>query len=407
MKKVLISDDNGNNRYLLERLFTAGGYAVEQATNGAEALNLARKGPPDLIITDLLMPVMDGFELCRQWKADDILKKIPFVVYTATYTEPKDEQLVMSLGADKFMIKPQKPELILNIVQEILSNLGASFPVKEPLGDEMEALKSYNEVLFHKLEKKMKSLDREVEEKSATEKKLESTVEALKKSNEELKKFAYATSHDLQEPLRMISLYVQLLNKKLDPILDAECREYINIVTKGAGAMSEMIKDIIDFSKTGGFEKNFAPVNLSNLVEDITEMFGPRINETGADIIVDKLPVVNGNREQLERLFQNLISNALKFYKNGEHPKLEITASMKDNYWLFCFKDNGIGISSKYFSQIFVLFQTLHSKSEYGGSGIGLALCKKIVENHGGSIWVVSEEGKGAAFYFTLPIVVK
>lgn len=285
--------------------------------------------------------------------------------------------------------------------------MGASFPVKEPLGDEMEALKSYNEVLFHKLEKKMKSLDREVEEKSATEKKLESTVEALKKSNEELKKFAYATSHDLQEPLRMISLYVQLLNKKLDPILDAECREYINIVTKGAGAMSEMIKDIIDFSKTGGFEKNFAPVNLSNLVEDITEMFGPRINETGADIIVDKLPVVNGNREQLERLFQNLISNALKFYKNGEHPKLEITASMKDNYWLFCFKDNGIGISSKYFSQIFVLFQTLHSKSEYGGSGIGLALCKKIVENHGGSIWVVSEEGKGAAFYFTLPIVVK
>jgi signal transduction histidine kinase len=405
MKKVLISDDNSNNRYLLERLLTASGYAVEQAKNGAEALELARNGPPDLIITDLLMPVMDGFELCRRWKSDDLLKNVPFVVYTATYTEPKDEQLVIKLGADKFLIKPQKPEALLEVVQKILSETNGGFIANKPPADDMEALKSYNEVLFHKLEKKMASLEKEILERTIAERKLSKMVTALEKSNAELEKFAYATSHDLQDPLRMVSLYVQLLKKKLYVMLDAESREYIDVVVKGANGANEMIKNIIDYSKFGIVEKDFGPVDLNVTAKNTMENFASQIKEINADIRFGMLPTVNGDALRLERLFQNLVGNALKFHKKDVILKLEITVSKKDGKWLFCFKDNGIGISPKYFDKIFVIFQTLHPKDEYGGNGIGLALCKKIVEGHGGNIWVESEEGDGAAFYFTLPII--
>ena len=403
MKTVLVADDNENNRYMLDKLLTGNGFRTILAKDGAEALAAARREPPDVIITDILMPVMDGFELCRQWKADEQLKRIPFMVYTATYTDPKDEKLILSLGADKFMIKPQQPEALLGMVREALAGIEGTVAARKPLGDEMEVLRQYNEVLFHKLEQKVSNLEMEVIERTRAEHTLANTVKALEESNAELEKFAFATSHDLQEPLRMITNYIGLLKKKQYDILGEESREYIDIVVKGAVRMSAMIKGLIDFSKISKVEKDFKPVDLNSVADEAKEIFRRQILESHAVVNAGKMPLVKGNRRQLVRLFENLICNSLKFGKKGEAPKLEITALRKDEQWLFCFRDNGIGISSKYFDRIFIIFETLHPKDEYEGNGIGLAQCKRIVDYHGGRIWVESEEGKGAAFYFTLP----
>lgn len=404
MEKVLITDDNEINRYLLEAIFTGNGYIAILAINGAEALEFARNEPPNIIITDLLMPIMDGFELCRQWKSDSRLKNIPFIVYTATYTEPKDEQLILSLGADKFIIKPQEPEILLKIVRDTLVGKNEIFIAQKPLGDEMERMKQYNEVLFYKLEQKVINIEKEIIEKNLTEQKLTKIIEALERSNVELEKFADATSHDLQEPMRVISLYMGRLKKTCKDKLSAEEMEYINIAINGAEHMSILTKGIISYSRVDGIEKDFKLIDLNKLSGEIMDVFRQQAEAIHAVISIGSLPTVWGNEIQLYQLFQNLIANSLKFSKKEYVPKLEITVLKKYNEWLFCFKDNGIGISPKYFNQIFVIFQTLHPKDEFGGNGIGLALCKKIVEFHGGKIWVESEEGHGATFYFTLPV---
>jgi len=171
MKRILIVDDIVANIYLLESILKGYGFSVVSARNGSEALEKARNTPPDLIISDILMPVMDGFELCRQWKADPRLNTIPFVFYTATYTDPRDEQFAMSLGAERFIVKPQKPEILAQIVRELIDEAmgDKTFSVKRPLGDEMEILRQYNEVLFRKLESKVMQLHADIEERTRIE----------------------------------------------------------------------------------------------------------------------------------------------------------------------------------------------------------------------------------------------
>lgn len=411
MKEILIVDDNENNRYLLEKLLDGYGFGTVPARNGVEALALARKKPPMLVISDVLMPVMDGFELCRQWKADENLKKIPFIIYTATYTDPKDEEFALTLGADRFVVKPQKNEDIIKLINEFSifekALYQGTYAAKKTLGDEMDVLKQYNSVLFSKLEKKMSALEKEIVERKNAESKLERTIEELERANEELKRFSNATFHDLQEPLRMMSLYSQLLKKKHSKELNAEAAEYIDVLTKGALKMSALIKDIIDYSKLGTVDREFSAVNLNKVLAEAAENCALMIKETAAAVSLCEMPVVNGNRAEIVRLFSNLIGNSLKFVKKDQTPSIDISAVLRGDNWEFCFRDNGIGIAPKYFDKIFVLFQTLHSQDEYEGSGVGLAICKKIVENHGGRIWVESEEGKGAAFYFTLPALKK
>ncbi len=181
MTRILIVDDIQTNIYLLESILKGYGFSVVSARNGSEALDVARKDPPDLIITDILMPVMDGFELCRQWKADPLLEKIPFVFYTATYTDPRDEQFAMSLGAERFIVKPQKPEVLARVVQDVLNQReeGGGLSETRPLGDEMEILCQYNEVLFRKLESKVVQLHADIEERKRIEAKLSENEEFL------------------------------------------------------------------------------------------------------------------------------------------------------------------------------------------------------------------------------------
>jgi len=226
--------------------------------------------------------------------------------------------------------------------------------------------------------------------------------EELQRSNAELQQFAYVASHDLQEPLRMVSSYTQLLAECYQGQLDAQADKFIAFATEGATRMQQLLEDLLDYSRVSRRPQPFEPINCTTILKDVLTDLAVTMQESSAVVTADSLPTVLGDRTQLRQLLQNLISNAIKF-RREEPPVVHISAEPQEDFWLFTVRDNGIGIDPQFAERIFVLFQRLHSRQEYPGTGIGLAICKKIVERHAGRIWVESHLGEGSTFYFTLP----
>ena len=224
----------------------------------------------------------------------------------------------------------------------------------------------------------------------------------LARSNKDLEQFAYVASHDLQEPLRAVSGFVSLLQHSLENALDEKTREYMDFTVDGVARMQSLINGLLEYSRldTRGKppEKTDSGKSLNEALLDLQAS----IKESGVKITSDNLPTVNIDPVQLKQLFQNLISNAIKF-RGEKPPKIHINADRKNSAWRFAVKDNGIGIEPEYYERIFMIFQRLHTRKKYPGTGIGLPLCKKIVERHGGNIWVESTPGHGSTFYFTIP----
>ncbi|NQV01893.1 MAG: PAS domain S-box protein, partial [Bacteroidia bacterium] len=246
-------------------------------------------------------------------------------------------------------------------------------------------------------------LERNQEEECRTlaEKSLEEKVLELERSNKELEQFAYVASHDLQEPLRMVSSYTQLLEKRYKDKLDEDAHDFIGFAVDGANHMQRLINDLLDYSRVTTRGNPFKKLDLSSIMGQVIVNLQQKISETQAFIVNEELPFVKGDESQLIRLFQNLIDNAIKF-KGEESPRITINAKTEDKSVTISVQDNGIGIDEVYSDRIFTIFQRLHTKDKYPGTGIGLAICKRIVERHGGTIWFESEEGKGTTFWFTL-----
>ena len=226
--------------------------------------------------------------------------------------------------------------------------------------------------------------------------------EELKRSNAELEQFAYIASHDLQEPLRMVASYVQLLAQRYHGRLDEKADKYIGYAVDGAHRMQALINDLLALSRVNSRGTEFQLANCREIVQRVLHDLGASIRESRAIVECDVLPDVMADERQIAQLFQNLIGNALKF-RSEEPPHIHVHSEQRDGQWLFQVRDNGIGIAPEHTEQIFLLFQRLHSRDKYSGTGIGLAICKKIIERHGGRIWVESEPGKGSTFQFTLP----
>jgi light-regulated signal transduction histidine kinase (bacteriophytochrome) len=230
---------------------------------------------------------------------------------------------------------------------------------------------------------------------------LATAVESLKRSNQELEQFAYVASHDLQEPLRMISSFAQLLAQEYRGKLDQEADEYIHYVVDGANRMQSLIQDLLSYSRVLSRGKPFEEVDLNQVLGEVHSSLQLLIQENGAAIGHDSLPMIICDASQMSQLFQNLISNSLKF-RRDELPLIQISARDEGEFWHFTVSDNGIGIEEQYFERIFKIFQRLHTKAEYPGTGIGLAVCQRIVEKHGGRTWIESEPGKGTTVHFTI-----
>lgn len=243
---------------------------------------------------------------------------------------------------------------------------------------------------------------RDITDRKKAEEALEKKTEELARSNRELEAFAYVASHDLQEPLRMVTNFVQLLAKRYKGKLDSDADDFINFAVDGAMRMWNLINDLLAYSRVGTRGHPFEPIHCETVLQEALGNLKVTMEESGAVVTHDSLPTVMADSSQLGQLFQNLIGNAIKF-RGNEQPRIHVSANSNGNGWTFSVRDNGIGIAPEYAERIFIIFQRLHGREQYPGTGIGLAICKKIVERHGGRIWVESTPEKGATFYFTLP----
>jgi light-regulated signal transduction histidine kinase (bacteriophytochrome) len=273
---------------------------------------------------------------------------------------------------------------------ELQAAQAASLNIMEDLDEQRKELSNLN-----------KKLQKEIVEHKRTEEKLKVTMKELERSNSELEQFAYVASHDLQEPLRMISSYMQLLERRYKDKLDTDAKEFINYAVDGATRMQRMINDMLTYSRVGTRGKPFSRTECKKVLKIALMNLKASIETNDSEVTYDTLPTLDVDEMQFSQLFQNLIGNAIKFH-GKEKPRIHVSASEKENEWLFSVQDNGIGIDPGNIERIFQIFNRGSISKEFSGTGIGLAVCKKIVERHGGRIWVESELGKGSTFHFTI-----
>jgi len=274
----------------------------------------------------------------------------------------------------------------LNETGEVIGVIGVSMDVTERKLAE-EELKKHRDHLEELINERTMELD--------------NAIIGLKRSNQELEQFAYVASHDLQEPLRMVSSYTQLLERRYKDQLDQDAKDFIFFAVDGANRMQHLINDLLDYSRVTTRGKPFVKLDLSTVLGHAIANLQKKIQETGAMIVNDDLPFVYGDEVQLVRVFQNLLDNAMKF-RGADPPRINVSAKTLDEKIQISITDNGIGIDKIYSDRVFTIFQRLHTKIEYPGTGIGLAICKRTIERHGGKIWFESEPGKGTTFSFTL-----
>jgi PAS domain S-box-containing protein len=531
--KVMVVDDNEQNLYLLEVLLRSEKYEVVCARDGLEALEHIKKGPFSLIISDILMPRMDGFQLCRECKTDPHLKHIPFIFYTATYTDQKDEEFALSLGADRFIAKPIEPQIFLTIIREVIKEYekGALTAKESLIKDEELYLVEYNKRLIQKLEKKM--LDLKIANKTLAESEekyrilVENAVEAifvaqegmlkfvnpratemigytpeeltsrpftefihlhdrvlvmerytqrlqgstipstyafriihrsgdprwvelntaliewqgkpatlnfltditerkraeeeirrlnesleqrvqertaqLEAANKEMEAFTYSVSHDLRAPLRAMDGYTQILLEEHAAHLNEDAQSICSNIREGAQRMGKLIEDLLAFSRLGRVEIQASSIDMYGLAHSIFfELTTPESRES-IDFRLQPLPRAEGDPTMVRQVWMNLISNALKFSSKRERPFIEVGWKEGTKETIYFIRDNGAGFDKRYVYRLFGVFERLHSSREFEGTGVGLAIVRRIVHRHGGRTWAEGETDKGATFYFTMP----
>jgi light-regulated signal transduction histidine kinase (bacteriophytochrome) len=359
--KILIVDDNLNDRQISKQYLQRDpdhDYTFWEAETGAQGLALSRGVRPDCILLDYRLPDLDGLQFLSRLHAEDG-QPAPAVVFLSDQGDEQVALEAMKLG-----------------VQDCLVTAA---------------------VTSDRLRRAVVSAI----EKAALSRAVAVHTRALQQANEELRQFAYVVSHDLNEPLRTVRSFLQLFVRRSHQKLDSEDREYITFAVEGVERMQQMLADLLAYTKAGGQEIVRTPVNCQELLARVIDDLHVAINECGATITHDSLPTVSGDATQLRQLFQNLVGNALKF-RATVPPRVHISARPEVGHWRFAVRDNGIGVDPSQAERIFRVFQRLHTRKEHPGTGIGLAICQKIVTRHGGRIWVESTPGQGATFYFTI-----
>jgi signal transduction histidine kinase len=397
--KILLVDDRPANLLTLESILEDLGQEIVKATSGKEALRHLLKDDYAVILLDVKMPEMDGFETATLIRERDRSRHTPIVFLTA---HKEEEHLFRGYyaGAVDFLYKPINPEVLRSKVSVFVDLCLKT----ELLRRQAEVLQARNAEL-ERLAEQRRAAEEEIRELNAEleQRVRERTVE-LSRSNDELRQFAYAASHDLKEPMRTIASYAQLLEQRYCGNLDQDGQEFLHYVLDAVRRMDTLLSDLLTYSQHLGSRPSATQsVNVEAVLTGVLMNLQASIKETNATITHDPLPTdVTSDFAQLSQVFQNLVSNAIKYRKSGEPPKIHISAEERDDNWVFAVRDNGLGIDPEYKEQIFGIFKRLHGR-EYPGTGMGLAICKKIIERHGGCIWVESQPDVGSMFYFTLP----
>ena len=376
--KILLVDDNPANLLALESILADLGQELVKAYSGRQALRYLLNQDVAVILLDVNMPGMNGFETAELIRRRKRSEHTPIIFVSAIDQTQNHALQGYSLGAVDYLPTPATPEVLRSKVAVFI-----------------ELFKKTQEV--RRQEQALRALNAQLEQRVA-----ERTAE-LQRSNEELQQFAYVVSHDLQEPLRVVASYVQQLAERYQDKLEAEANELISYALDGAKRMQQLIVDLLAYSRIETTGQEFAPTDCEGVLQRVLGDLRVAIEESGAEVTHDPLPQVMADNVQLGQVLQNLLGNAIKF-RSQEPPRIHVSARQEGQQWVFSIRDNGIGINPRYAERIFGIFERLHPRTEYPGTGIGLAICKKIVERHGGQTWVESEPGKGAVFFFTLLI---
>jgi two-component system sensor histidine kinase/response regulator len=413
---ILVVDDRLENAALLFNILSENGYEVRQVINGKQAINAAYYDPPDLILLDIMMPDLNGYEVCQKLKESDKTAQIPIIFLSALDMED-DKVKAFEMGGVDYITKPFQ-------VREVLARVEHQLTIQR----QQQIIADQNQKLIQQNQDLQELNDR------------------LLEANQELEQFSYIVSHDLQSPLQSTIGFARLLEKKYHHVLDIKANHYIDRIIEGSNRMNRLISDLLSYSRIQTRGTAFELIDLNEILEDVQVSLNWTIEQNQAEIICQSpLPKVMGDETQLQQLFQNLIGNGIKFNRPNVPIKIKIVLQELSNSvspifqhtdncagealhqppesqefvqvlerpvenlpkqaWLIGIQDNGIGIPDREFDKIFQIFQRLHTNQEYPGTGIGLTICKKIVERHGGNLWLTSEMGVGTTFYFTLPFV--
>jgi two-component system sensor histidine kinase/response regulator len=389
--KILLVDDTPENLVSLEAALAGLGEELVMAGSGKEALRHVLQDDFAAILLDVRMPEMDGFETAELIRSRPRSRQIPILFLTGYRNE---EHLFRGydLGAVDFLFKPIVPEVLRSKVAAFVELSRSNAKLRQ----QADALRKQAEEL-QRVEQEVRRLNTSLEARV-----LERTEE-LMRSNEELQQFAYIASHDLREPLRTVSIYAQLLAKRYKGRLEGDADQFIGFIVHNAERMETLVHDLLDFSRIDVRGMDFfSRTSCDMALDDAIGNIHPLIEETGAKITSDPLPCVMGDLVQLTRLFQNLLVNSIK-YRGDDAPRIHVSSQDNGGEFLFAVKDNGIGIDPQYAEKIFGIFRVLQPRDRSSGSGMGLAICRKIVTRHEGRIWVESALGQGATFYWTLP----
>ncbi len=408
--KLLLVDDREDNLFSIESILQRDGYTMRKANSGRAALKaLLKEQDFTLILMDVQMPELNGFETATMIYEREKLRHIPIIFITAH--DRGDENIFKGyqMGGVDYIYKPVNPELLRAKVAVFVE----LYKKTHQLMAQEQRLKAVNQ-----------NLQKEIQERTLSEQKvnllnqqLMENIMQLKATNEELDRFAYVASHDLQEPLRKIMIFGDRLASKYDELLGGDGKEYLERMRKASERMQLLINNILDFSKFSAASQSFEQTNLNRLVEEVLSDLEIEIERKKAKITVGNLPSLSVIPGQFRQLIQNLLSNSLKFCKADTTPEIKLYAdSVKGenlpafpgqvptgDYCRIYVEDNGIGFDEEYAEKIFVIFQRLHSNHLFEGTGIGLSICKKIVEKHSGSIFATSTPDKGSVFTIVLP----
>lgn len=404
--KLLIVDDIAINRRLLQAQLAVEGHDSVEAANGVEALRLLETETVDGVISDILMPEMDGFRLCLELRKQDHLAALPFILYTSTYNSPSDRELAATVGADAYLTKPSPVVAIIDaVLAASAKDRSAQLPLRRK-NDETMVLRQYNEALVRKLEEKNDELSRAVEHLNELNEQLERRVEQrtreLEMANRELEAFSYSVAHDLRSPLSAVHGFMRLLQHSMGPDPGAQEGHFLETINNNIQRMSLLIDDLLTLAQMGKQALVRKEVDLRALVEETLQGIREANPDRQVEVVIQPLPPAHGDVALLRQVFLNLIGNAFKYTGKVGHPRVEIGAQGREEGAVLYVRDNGAGFDMRYADRLFTAFQRLHSKREFEGTGVGLAIVDRIIQRHGGRIWATSVLGEGATFYFTL-----
>lgn len=364
--KILIVDDRPENLVTLRRVLKDLDIELVEATSGNDALKATLHHNFALALLDIQMPGMDGYELASILREEEKTANLPFIFISAVYTDNLNVFKGYEKGAFSFITKPFQPEILINKVKFFVE-------------------KHQQEIALYELNNDLQKKNQELEN-----------------INKELEAFSYSVSHDLRAPLRSINGYAAILKEDFDEELSREAKPVLDNIIRSALKMSDLIDSLLTLSRLGRKEKSRRKIDTRKLVEKVVDELQQAQGPFKAKILIEDLPAVEGDVELLKQVYVNLISNALKYSSKKEAPLIKIGAEQGEKAPVFYVQDNGAGFNMEYKSKLFGVFQRLHGAKEFEGIGIGLAIVKRIINSHGGTVWAYGKENEGATFYFTM-----